>query len=451
MSLERLSATDATWLSLESPDMPMHVAYLMEFHCPDGQAEQFVLRWLAAHASPVPAARPWNLVPVPGRLAGALALVREVEEIDPAHHVRHWNLPEGAGIDELNRLATRIHTTQLDLRRPPWELHFVTGAAPDRFAVLVKAHHSLVDGVSLVRVITESLSPDAARRDAPPFFTVGPAAAAPRRSLVAAVRGFFAVLLGVLLAAWDAVRRILGLPATGQHTYRQPPSVLDGPITGARGLALRRYDLDEFKAVAKASGCTVNDLLLYLVSTALRDWLGAHDALPERTLTTGVPTDLREGDDQRAGTRAGLMFTALGTDIADPADRLAAVKSAIDGAKRQFGTLSPDAVIGYGLATTVPWILGLRAGRTGTAASHPMGISNLPGPRNPLYWDGARLTSMYPISLLMHGNSFNVTCTGYDGGLYLGILAAADTLPPVGEFAAALDHALDRAAQPVAS
>ncbi|MFF0545897.1 wax ester/triacylglycerol synthase family O-acyltransferase [Nocardia thailandica] len=451
MSLERLSATDATWLSLESPDMPMHVAYLMEFSCPDGHAEQFVLRWLAAHSGPVPAARPWNLVPVAGRLAGALALVREVEEIDPAHHVRHWHLPEGADRDDLTRLATRIHTTQLDLRRPPWELHFVTGAAPDRFAVLLKAHHSLVDGVSLVRVVAESLTTDSARRDTAPFFTVGPAAAPPRRSPVAAVRGFLAVLLGVLLAAWDAVRRVLGLPATGQHTYRQPPSILDGPITGARGLALRRYDLAEFKAVAKASGCTVNDLLLYLVSTALRDWLGAHGELPAATLTTGVPTDLREGDDQRAGTRAGLMFTALGTDLADPAERLAAVKTAIDGAKRQFAALAPEAVIGYGLATTIPWILGLRAGRTRTAASHPMGISNLPGPRRPLYWDGARLTSMYPISLLMHGNSLNVTCTGYDGALYLGILTAADRLPPVEEFAAALDRALDGAERPVAS
>ncbi|MBC7304852.1 MAG: wax ester/triacylglycerol synthase family O-acyltransferase [Nocardia sp.] len=443
MSLERLSATDATWLSLESPDMPMHVAYLMEFESPDGDAEQFVTRWLSTHVGPVTAARPWYLVPVEGRLAGALALVREAEEIFPAEHVRHWQLPADADADALTRLVTRIHTAQLDLTRPPWELHFVTGLGAGRFAVIFKAHHSLVDGVSMVRVISSTLSTDPESRSTPPFYLVGPQAdAAPKRSSLAAIGTFFAILFGVVLAALDAVRRIAGLPAHGQHTYRQPPSILDGPITGARGLALRSFDLTEFKSVARSAQCTVNDLLLFLVSTALRDYLGAHDQLPVRSLTTGVPTDLRGGGDQRAGTRAGLMFTTLGTDVADPAARLTAVKNAVDAAKHHFDRLPADAVIGYGLATTLPWIIGLRRGRTGTSASHPMGISNLPGPDRPLYWDGARMTSMYPISLLMHGNSFNVTCTGYDGRLYLGILTAADKLPPVEEFADAFERAL---------
>ncbi|WP_067845721.1 wax ester/triacylglycerol synthase family O-acyltransferase [Nocardia lijiangensis] len=444
MAIKRLSATDATWLSLESPEMPMHVAFLMEFHCPEGDAEGFVRRWRARHAAPFTAPPPWNLAPVRGRLAESLALVREVDEVDPADHIRQWLLPAGTGHEELVELVTRIHGEQLDLDKPPWELHFVTGQSEDRFAAVLKTHHSLLDGVSLVRVITGGLSPDAQARDLPPFFTVGPETGPDRargiRSLLAAVRGFFAVLSGVAGAARDALRRKAG-QETAQQTYRQPPSVLDGPITGARDLSLRRYRLSEIKRLARAADCTVNDLVLYLVATALRGYLADHAALPERPLTAGVPTDLRDGD-QRVGTRAGLMFTALATDVEDPVRRLAAVKDAIDAAKRHMGAMSPGAVIGYGLATTFPWVFALLLGIRSAPSSHPMGISNIPGPRDALFWDGARLDAMYPISLLMHGNALNFTCFGYRDELFLGVLGAAGKLPPIEHLTAAMDAAL---------
>ncbi|MEV0027454.1 wax ester/triacylglycerol synthase family O-acyltransferase [Nocardia sp. NPDC050793] len=446
MAVKRLSATDATWLSLESQEMPMHVAFLMEFHCPDGDAEGFVRRWHARHGAPFTAPPPWNLRPVPGRLAQSFALVAEVGEIDPADHIRTWRLSKGTGRDELVELVTRIHREQLDLGKPPWELHFVTGQSEDRFAVVLKAHHSLLDGVSLVRVITGGLSPDPLARDLPPFFSIGPetdlgpARTSRIRALFTAVYGFFAILSGVVGAARDALRRKAGQP-TAQHTYRQPPSVLDGPITGARDLSLRRYRLDEIKRLARAADCTVNDLVLYLVATALRGYLTDHAELPERPLTAGVPTDLRDGD-QRVGTRAGLMFTALATDVEDPVRRLAAVKDAIDAAKRHMGAMSPGAVIGYGLATTFPWIFALLLGIRSAPSSHPMGISNIPGPRDTLYLDGARLDAMYPISLLMHGNALNFTCFGYRDELFIGVLGAADKLPPIEHLTAALDAAV---------
>ncbi|WP_431958484.1 wax ester/triacylglycerol synthase domain-containing protein, partial [Nocardia lijiangensis] len=97
MAIKRLSATDATWLSLESPEMPMHVAFLMEFHCPEGDAEGFVRRWRARHAAPFTAPPPWNLAPVRGRLAESLALVREVDDVDPADHIRQWGGGGGGG------------------------------------------------------------------------------------------------------------------------------------------------------------------------------------------------------------------------------------------------------------------------------------------------------------------------------------------------------------------
>ncbi|WP_330257652.1 cytochrome P450 [Nocardia sp. NBC_00565] len=125
---------------------------------------------------------------------------------------------------------------------------------------------------------------------------------------------------------------------------------------------------------------------------------------------------------------------------------LEAVKYYIRAAKQHMGEMAPNEVIGYGLAVTLPWILGLSFGRTNTAASHPMGISNVPGPRNPLYWNGARLETIYPISLLMHGNPLNFTCIGYQGGLHFGVLGVQDKLPPMAYLTAAMDVAVDELA-----
>ncbi|WP_433756880.1 wax ester/triacylglycerol synthase family O-acyltransferase [Nocardia sp. CA-135398] len=450
MSLHRLTATDGVWLSLESPDMPMHIAFLLEFTAPEGGAAQFLRQWRAGLDAPASLPQPWNFRPLQFPPPGVAALMREVDDIDLSEHIREWTLPEPGSQDQLTELVASIHQKQLDMSRPPWELHVIEGLAQDRFALLLKVHHSLLDGASAMRLFTDTFTEDGAARDVPDLFTVRPAAesaegdkANPFRALLTALTGVLALLRGVGSAARDAFRRARGDKTMAQKAYQQPETILNGTITGARDLSRRRYDLALFKRLAKAGDCTINDIVLYLVSTALRSYLTDHATLPEESLTAGVPTDLREEDDARAGTRAGMMFTALATDIADPRDRLSAVKYYIRAAKQHMGEMAPNEVIGYGLAVTLPWILGLGFGFTNTASSHPMGISNVPGPRNPLYWNGARLETIYPISLLMHGNPLNFTCIGYSGGLHFGVLGVRDKLPPMSYLTGAMDVALD--------
>ncbi|MEV2224388.1 wax ester/triacylglycerol synthase family O-acyltransferase [Nocardia vinacea] len=450
MSLHRLTATDGVWLSLESPDMPMHIAFLLEFTAPEGGAAQFLRQWRAGLDAPASLPQPWNFRPLKFPPPGVAAMVREVDDIDLSEHIREWTLPEPGSQEQLTELVSSIHQKQLDMSRPPWELHVIEGLPQDRFALLLKVHHSLLDGASAMRLFTDTFTEDADARDVPDLFTVRPAAesveartANPFRALLTGLTGVLALLRGVGSAARDAFRRARGDKTMAQKAYQQPETILDGTITGARDLSRRRYDLALFKRLAKAGDCTINDIVLYLVSTALRSYLTHHATLPEESLTAGVPTDLREEDDARAGTRAGMMFTALATDIADPRDRLSAVKYYIRDAKQHMGGMAPNEVIGYGLAVTLPWILGLSFGFTNTASSHPMGISNVPGPRNPLYWNGARLETIYPISLLMHGNSLNFTCIGYSGGLHFGVLGVQDKLPPMSYLTGAMDAALD--------
>ncbi|WP_109526518.1 MULTISPECIES: wax ester/triacylglycerol synthase family O-acyltransferase [Nocardia] len=445
MSITRLSLTDGVWLSLESAEMPMHISFLLEFSAPQGQTAQgFVRRWRSRWPAPVQVPAPWNLRPLRRWPAGVLPLARQVEEIDPAAHLRTWQLPHLRGTSELTEFVTSLHTAQLDMSRSPWELHLVTTADTQQFALLLKVHHSLFDGMSVMRLFTRMFTEDPHFRGAPAAFTLGRVALDDDAGTERGRRSDS--LRGIAKAIRDMSGGRARRRAGAQRIYSQPSSIFDGPITAARDLRLPTCDLERLKQLARATGCTVNDVVLYLTSTALRTYLTEHATLPDRSLTAGVPTNLREGDDDRVGTRAGMMFTSLATDIADPLERLAAVRRHIRAAKADMAEMAPAAVIGYGLAVTAPWVIGLQFGFRRTPASHPMGISNVPGPSEYLYWDGARLESMYPISLLMHGNTFNLTCISYAGTVHFGILGAADLLPPLTHFVDALHAALDELA-----
>src|SRR5204863_1114084 len=215
-----------------------------------------------------------------------------------------------------------------------------------------------------------------------------------------------------------------------QAPYRAPDSVLGGHLTGQRRFATQQYELDKVKALARAGECTINDVVLYLSGSALRRYLQEHARIPERTLTAGIPVNLREADDQSMGTAVGMIVAELGTNIKNPAERLEAIKRSTAEAKRHLRELPSAARTSYTLLINGPYIAGLLAG-LGSHAPIPfnVGVSNVPGPPSPLYWNGSRLDALYPLSLLLQGNALNITCVSYAGTLNFGFTGARDTLP----------------------
>jgi diacylglycerol O-acyltransferase / wax synthase len=454
--MRQIPPLDAAWLALESRDTPMHVGGLFEFTLPRDAPADYLKQEFERMREPHAIPAPWNLKLVEAPLLGGgrLPFMRETRDVDLDYHVRHSALPHPGGQRELGILVSRLHSNQLDLHRPLWEVHLIEGLEGSRFAMYTKIHHSLVDGVSGMRLIMRALSTDPAERDMDSFWTVG-AGDRPRHDepqggglLGALGRPLHAVRDGVTAAA-GLSRAALDLAVASvddralQAPYRAPSSVLGGRLGGQRRFATQQYELARIKRLAKAGDCTLNDIVLYLSGTALRRYLAEHAQVPDRPLTAGIPVNLREADDQSMGTAIGIMVAELGTNIADPIERLRAIARSTAEAKHHLSELPPEARTSYTLLINGPYIAGLVAGLGGHAPiPFNLGISNVPGPTEPLYFNGSRLDALSPLSLLLHGNALNITCVSYAGTLNFGLTGARDTLPHLQRLAIYMGEAL---------
>jgi diacylglycerol O-acyltransferase len=382
-----------------------------------------------------------------------LPLMREDHDVDLDYHVRHSALPYPGGQRELGILVSRLHSHQLDLHRPLWEVHLIEGLEGNRFAIYLKMHHSLIDGVSGMRLMLRTLSSDPNERGTPAFWTVGagsrqPGAEEPGSngfvgSALGTARDAVSALTGIGRAALDLGRAAIDSRPL-QAPYRAPTSALQGHLGGQRRFATQRYDFDLIKSLAKAAGCTLNDIVLYLSGTALRRYLAEHDRVPDRPLTAGIPVNLRDPNDQSTGTAVGMMVAELGTNIADPRERLEAIKRSTSSAKRHLGAVPPAGRSAYTLLINGPYIAGLLAGLAEHApVPFNVGISNVPGPPMPLYFNGSRLDALFPLSLLLHGNALNITCVSYAGTLNFGFTGARDTLPHLQRLAIYMGEAVE--------
>ncbi len=453
--MRQIPPLDAVWLALESRDTPMHVGALFELTLPDGAPLDHLRREFERMREARAIPPPWNLKLVDGPLLGGrLPLMRETRDVDLDYHIRHSALPHPGGQRELGILVSRLHSHQLDLHRPLWEVHLIEGLEGNRFALYSKMHHSLVDGVSGMRLLMRALSPDPAKRNMPAFWTVGAGERSqrteqpgtergnPLSSALGAVRDGAVGLAGLSRAAFDLTRAAIDDRAL-QAPYRAPDSALGGSLGGQRRFATQQYELEQLKTLARRADCTLNDIVLYLSGTALRRYLIEHARVPDSPLTAGIPVNLRDAEDQSMGTAIGIMVAELGTNVANPRARLDAVRRSTAEAKRHLSALPSEARTSYTLLINGPYIAGLMAGLAGrTPVPFNVAISNVPGPSTPLYLNGARLDALFPLSLLLHGNALNITCVSYAGTLNFGFTGARDSLPHLQRLALYMGEAL---------
>jgi WS/DGAT/MGAT family acyltransferase len=358
-------------------------------------------------------------------------------DIDLEHHIRHSSLPRPGRVRELLALASRLHATPLDRQRPLWEAHLIEGLEGRRFAVYTKIHHSLVDGVSALRLLERSLSSDPDARDVPmPWATK-----APKRPQ-AALRGLQS-LLGVPRAALRTTSEIAGLgPAAARAAVRSltdrsgylpstaPKTILNGPINGSRRFAAQSWSMEAVRAIGKATDTTINDVVLAMCSGALRYYLEELDALPDAPLIAMTPVSLRQSGDDVGGNAVGVILCNLATDLPDPAKRLEAVHQSMEEGKQSLRSMNNTQVMLASAVAMAPMILSLLPGANRLAApAYNVVISNIPGPGEPLYWNGAKLEGVYPLSIPTDGQALNITVTSYNGSLHFGLTGCRRTLP----------------------
>lgn len=444
MIVQPLGPTEAFFLLAEQPRMPLHAGGIMELTKPADAGPDFVAGLRERMRGPWRLASPFDLVPLPGPLHRGPALTR-VDRIDVDDHVVVHTLPGAGGQRELGELVARLHGELLPRDRPLWQMHLIDGLEGDRFAIYTKIHHALIDGVSGMRRLVRWLSPDPDARGGVPPFTIGPAergagggigalaASAvrlPTRAARTTVDGAMgaAQLGGFLLETRRGGAD--GEPLAGP--YRVPGGLFRGEITHERRIAIHQLPLSGVREAARRSSGTVNDVVLWLVSSALRSYLPRHLELPDQSLVAGCAVNLRRPGDDRFGSAFGFLSVDLATDEPDPLRRLERIQRSSRAGKRQLARLGPTAQAIQGVVAQAPLVGGLLLGlRARTPAAYAVAVSNVPGPTEQLYLDGARLDSLVPVSIPVDSNPLNVTCVSHADRLTFGITAAAVAVPHV--------------------
>lgn len=442
--MELIPPTDAIFLLSESREHPMHVGGLQLFRPPPGAGPEFAresYEALIANDEFQPTFRK--------RLATLFGGITPVgwtydDDVDLDYHVRRVALPSPGRVRDLLELTSLQHGALLDRHRPLWETHFIEGLADGRFAVYVKVHHALIDGVSAQKLMQRALSTDPGDPAMRALWSLPRRhASGGGRSRLQALTGLLgsAVALGpstVSLARAALVQQQLTLP------FAAPRTMLNVKIGGARRTAAQSWSQDRVKAVKQVAGVTVNDVVLAMCAGALRYYLAEHQALPDTPLVAMVPVSLRtEAEADAGGNMVGSILCNLATDIDDPAQRLAAISASMRANKQVFAELPRVQALALSAMNIAP--LGL-AGVPGFVSSAPppfnVVISNVPGPTEPLYWRGARLDGNYPLSIVMDGQALNITLTNNAGNLDFGVVGCRRSVPHLQRLLGHLETAL---------
>ncbi len=472
--MKQLSGLDASFLYLETAEMPMHVGALHQFELPASYRGDFLADMRAHMATRVPLAPALRrkLAWMPLNLA---APVWVDAEPDLDEHIVGIALPAGSGLAELEEQVGELHPVLLDRSRPLWKFHVFDGLEPGpngekRYALYTQLHHAAVDGqaaVALAQAILD-LGPEPREIAARP--------ARERKGQLAMtemLRGALSNqldqlgnLVKALPAAVGAISQVAAQTAGGavsetaasvwsrikgagpkggksvSNLGLAPRTRLNATVSDTRAFAAVSLPLAELNAVRRRHHASLNDAVLMICSSALRRHFAKHGPLPRKSLVAAVPISLRSKGDTASNNQASMSLISLGTHIADPGKRLAHVMAASASMKATLGSvksLLPTDFPSMG----VPWLMeGLTAiyGRAGVADRIPpvanVVISNVPGPTVPLYMAGAKMLTNYPTSIVVHGVALNITVQTYNDSLDVGIIACAQAMPEVDEFAA---------------
>jgi diacylglycerol O-acyltransferase / wax synthase len=449
---DRLSALDASFLHLETGGAHMHVAAVMIF---EGEPPDYteLTEALQARLHLVPRYRQ-RLAPVP------LAQGRPVWVDDPHfnihYHVRHAALPSPGTDTELRRLASRVFAQALDRSKPLWEVLLVEGLEGDRFALISKTHHALVDGVSgvdLTSVLFDT-APDPVPITEPEPWHPRPeptaaqllADALMERATVPAevVRGIRALTRGPRQAL-GAVRD--GLAGVGAMAWAgvnpAPSSPLNVPIGPHRRYTWVDADLGEFKRIKNALGGTVNDVVLTVVALALGRWMRdqGHDT-EGLVLKAMVPVSVRADAERGAlGNRVAAMWAPLPVDERDPRACLTTISETMSGLKRSGQAVGAQTLTQIA-EFAPPTIMSQAARLQARQRLFNLVVTNVPGPQMPLYILGRRLAGLYPVVPLAKNQALGIAIMSYDGSLGFGLNADFDALPSIEDLAGELRAAI---------
>jgi WS/DGAT/MGAT family acyltransferase len=497
-AVRKLSSVDAAFLYLETPEMPMHVGSIAIFRLPPDHRGKFFEEFKAMvagrlHLAPILQSK---LVKTPLDIDHPSWAIDDQFDID--RHILRGSLPAPADRATLERIVGWMHAKLLNRARPLWEFYVFEGLPDDEIGLYSKVHHACIDGgagAALTEIVydatpvprTVAKSKTAEQRRVEPrdfatsfmdsyikLWTQPAGGTAPLGALDLPRTGksdLGSVLFDNAMQQIESTMKFIGgLPAIAKTLSDlaakaadpksreslsgmiSPATPLNKAISSERSYAAATISLSRAKAVAKAAGGKLNDVVLAVSSGILRDYLVDIGGLPSRSLTAAVPISLREEGNSEANNQVFGMVCSLATDIEDPKERLAAIIGESTKAKELSSPLRPLVPHFTGMSSLgspiVVQILALLYSRSNLSDVLPptanVTISNVPGPRRTLYAVGAELLHIFPVSIAVHGLALNITVQSYRDHLDFGLIAGANVIPDLHGMAAAIPVELEK-------
>ena len=461
--MKHLSGLDATFLHVETPEMPMHVGGMHLLDLPAEQHADFIdaVKRHVADRMHLATVFTKKLALMPFDVANPVWV--DDDDVDLDYHIRLITLPKPGTLAQLEAYVGRLHSSLLDRSRPLWEFYVLTGLKSGQVGFYSKIHHAALDGQGAI-VLAQALldiTPVPRRVEPPLAHDKAPYQPLMSEMLSAALRNTVSQCVKLVKAVPSGVKVAAGMivPSRDEDGKRRlgwpkgftlaPKTPLNVSITNQRVFATLSVPISEALEVGKAYGGTLNDAVLGMVSGAMRSYLDTHGALPAKSLVAALPISLREEGNTDLNNQVSMMLLKLASDEADPAKRMRAIVKASSAMKKTLGSVKSVMPTDFP-SLGVPWLMsGLVSlyGRSRLADSLPpianVVISNVPGPRMPLYLAGARMLTNYPVSIVTHGLALNVTVQSYNGALDFGMIACRRAMPDVRAFATCMQAAHD--------
>jgi diacylglycerol O-acyltransferase len=450
--MDRLTSIDASFLTNETSCAHMHVGAILIFEGPPPSYDDF-LAHVESRLHLVPRFR--QKLAFPPVETGRPFWIDD-PSFNLAYHVRHSALPAPGSEEQLRNIAGRLFSQALDRSKPLWELWLIQGLERNRFALVTKTHHALVDGVAGVDIATvlfdlkpvpEPIEPD---RDWVPRPSPSAAELA-ARGIVEAGETPFKLARRAIRAA-SHPRQTTGKVADAGEALAEvawnlsnpsPDVPLNVEIGSHRRFAWARAELADFKRIKDALGGTVNDVVLTVVSGALRGWLRSRGVkLAGLDLRALVPVSIRTEDDQgQLGNRIAAMRGPLPVYIGDPVKRLEVVRRAMDGLKESKQALGAEVISRFN-DFAPPTLLAQASRLNFSTRLFNLIVTNVPGPQIPLYVLGRELQDIFPVAFLPENHALAIAIISYNGSMDFGLLGDYDAMDDIETIATGLSESL---------
>ena len=429
---------DLMFFLTENQDNPRHVGAVLIFQHPRRGSARILSEIVAAYrrAKPVP---PFNRIPV--LLRAGLPEWHEVDDLDLNWHVQQRTLPAPGSDAQLDELVAELHAPMLERTRPGWRVHFIDGLERNRFAIFIKVHHSLVDGESGIALVHRSLSRAQRNRRIrtlietrlPAPVTASPDALLPRleTEIVKALRAAVSTGWGSARLLEEGLAGLRGFSKETARPFTAPLTPMNEPIRNARAITHMVLPLRAMKSVARAWGATLNDVALCVLDAAMNRYLRSIGRPAERALVAICPVSLQDREIKQATTDVSIFWTPLGTPSATVGRRMREVITNTRAAKERIRTLPKSVAYAYAVLTFAfgETLALVPRGSVDYFLPSNVLISNVRGPSDPLYLNGARLEALCPVSTLISGMGLNITLMSYAGQVVIGFTANASALP----------------------